>query len=148
MIGPILPAFVLGYASSRRSESPATPMRFSVSMPEHVRLASMLTAPGVSASARSISPDGRHLLFSGVEETTGRRRLYVRPVDSVEARPLPGTEGATHPFWSPRSDAVAFFAESKLKRVAINGDGEPQIICDAPGSSEALSGAAPGIVTT
>jgi Tol biopolymer transport system component len=65
--------------------------------------------------------------------------LYVRPVDSVEARPLMGTEGATFPFWSPGSDAVAFLAERKLKRVAISG-GEPQIICDAPGSPEALYG--------
>jgi len=123
-----------------RSVPGAQPMRFAVSMPENVRLASMLTAAGVSAASRAISPDGRSVLFSGVDQTTGRMMLYVRPVDSEEARLLPGTDGATFPFWSPGSDAVAFFAESKLKRVAISGAGEPQIICDAPGSSEALFG--------
>jgi Tol biopolymer transport system component len=122
------------YFAGVRSVPSAEPMRFSVSMPETVRLASMLTPAGATTAAHSISPDGRNILFSGVDEKTGTMMLYVRPFDSVEARPLPGTEGATFPFWSPNSDAVAFFAERKLKRVAINGGGEPQIVCDAPGA--------------
>ena len=98
----------------------------------------MLTAAGVSAAVRSISPDGGSILFAGVDETTGKMMLYVRPVDSIDARPLTGTENAMFPFWSPGSDVVAFFAEGKLKRVAIKG-GEPQIICDAR-ISASLSG--------
>ena len=113
------------YFVGARSVPTAQPMRFTVAMPENVRLASMVTAAGATGAARGISPDGRTILFSGLDETMGKMMLYARPVDSVEARPLPGTENATFPIWSPNSDAVAYIAERKLKRVAING-GEPQ----------------------
>ncbi|HXV68171.1 MAG TPA: protein kinase [Nitrospira sp.] len=126
------------YFVGTRSAPTAQPMRFTVSMPENVRLTSMLTVAGVSAAVRSVSPDGGSILFSGVDEMTGKMMLYMRPVDSIDARPLTGTEDAMFPFWSPRSDAVAFFTDGKLKRVAVNG-GEPQIICDAV-ISAALSG--------
>src|SRR5262249_33212087 len=56
--------------------------------------------------------------------------LWVRPLDSVAAEPLPGTDGATYPFWSPDGGSVAFFADSKLKRIDIVG-GAPQVLADA-----------------
>ena len=58
-------------------------------------------------------------------------RLWLRPLDSVTAQPLPGTEGASFPFWSPDSGSIAFFAGAKLKRMDIGG-GLPQTIADAP----------------
>jgi len=48
----------------------------------------------------------------------------------VQAQPLPGTEGAAYPFWSPDGRFLGFFAGGKLKRVDTAG-GEPQILCDA-----------------
>ena len=76
-----------------------------------------------------ISPDGRRIVF-GLAETEGVTRLWVRPLDQGEAQPLPGTEGAGYPFWSPDSRSIGFFAENKLKRVEVAG-GPPLTLCDA-----------------
>jgi len=80
-----------------------------------------------------ISPDGNHVAFVGVDEkSTGR--VWVRSLDSLEARPLAGTDGVsvrTRPFWSPDSRWLAFMADGKLKKVPLDG-GPAQKICDAP----------------
>ena len=49
----------------------------------------------------------------------------------VENRALPGTEGASFPFWSPDGRTIGFFAEDKLKRIDVDG-GRPLVIADAP----------------
>ena len=58
-------------------------------------------------------------------------------MDGFEAQPIPGTEGATFPFWSPDSRYIAFFAQGKLKKIAARG-GPAQSLCDVlngyPGS--------------
>src|SRR5262249_5742635 len=65
----------------------------------------------------AISPDGRWLVFSASNE--GKPQLWVRPLDSVVARPLTGTDRGIYPFWSPDSASVGFFADGKLKRIDI-----------------------------
>ena len=80
--------------------------------------------PGIPA----ISPDGRHLAFAAGSE--GKTELWVRDLDSLAARPLPGTEDGSSPFWSPDSRSVAFFASSKLKRIDLAG-GAALTLCDA-----------------
>lgn len=75
----------------------------------------------------ALSPDGRGLAFSGRSGT--QIRLWIRPLDSFEARPLEGTEGALFPFWSPDGRSIGFFARGKLKRVDAGG-GPPQTLCD------------------
>ena len=78
-----------------------------------------ISTPTASEPASlAISPDGRKVVF---EATTDGSRLWFRPLSSAVARPLPGTEGATYPFWSPDSRSVAFFADGKLKRTDIDG---------------------------
>jgi Tol biopolymer transport system component len=62
-----------------------------------------------------------------VADTGGRPQLWVRSLDSVAARALPGTDFATFPFWSPDSRAIGFFAEGRLKRIELAG-GAPQEI--------------------
>jgi serine/threonine protein kinase/Tol biopolymer transport system component len=62
----------------------------------------------------AISPDGRQLVFAGLQD--GVSRLWLRRLDATAAQPLPGTEGGTFPFWSPDSRAIAFFANGKLRR--------------------------------
>src|SRR5262249_44469428 len=57
----------------------------------------------------------------------GRSQLWLRPIDESSAQPLPGTEGASYPFWSPDSGSVAFFADNKLKRLDIGG-GTPRVL--------------------
>ena len=75
----------------------------------------------------AISPDGRNVVF--VAQSAGTETLWLRPLDSLAARELPGTEGATYPFWSPDSRSVAFFAVGKLKRIDVNS-GASTAICD------------------
>src|SRR6266404_153179 len=72
-----------------------------------------------------LSPDGRLLAF------TTDRRLWIRSLDTLQAIPLPGTEGASKMFWSPDSQFIAFFAQGKLKKIALSG-GPAQILCNAP----------------
>ena len=76
-----------------------------------------------------LSPDGTQLAFVGVSE--GVPALWVRPLDSLTPERLPGTEGATYPFWSPDSRFLGFFADGKLKKIDVSG-GPPQTLCDAP----------------
>ncbi len=73
----------------------------------------------------SLSPDGRHLAVQA------GGRLWVRALDSLELKGLAGTDGAAWPFWSPDSAFLAFFAQGKLKKIAVGG-GPAQTLCDAP----------------
>jgi serine/threonine protein kinase len=77
----------------------------------------------------ALSPDGRTLAFVGVD-STGRSLLWVRPLSSLTALPLPGTEGVEYPFWSPDSRSIGFFASGKLKKIDASG-GPALTICDA-----------------
>ena len=76
-----------------------------------------------------MSPDGRALVFQATVE--GKSQLWLRPLDSEVARPLPGTEGASFPFWSPDNEAVGFFAGGQLKRVDV-ATGFVQNLAEAP----------------
>jgi Tol biopolymer transport system component len=76
-----------------------------------------------------VSPDGRHL--AGVETgDDGVRRIWVRSMDTLGVTMLTGTDGASYPFWSPDGLSIAFFADDKLKRIALAGT-PPQILCPA-----------------
>ena len=81
---------------------------------------------GVDTGA-AISPDGRMLAF--VTASSGGTKLWVRPLNSLSARELPGTDAATFPFWSPDGRSLGFFAAGKLKRIEVAG-GLPTVICD------------------
>jgi serine/threonine-protein kinase len=92
-----------------------------------------VTLPSIELAARdyqglALSPDGKHLVFPG--HRAGVTQLYDRPMDRLEASPIPGTEGALQPFFSPDGRWVGFFAGGKLKKVALAG-GTPVAICDA-----------------
>jgi serine/threonine protein kinase len=85
----------------------------------------------------ALSPDGRRIAF--VAEHQGQPTLWVRALDSTEAQPLPGTELARRPFWSPDSLSVGFFAGNQMKRIEARG-GSPQVIAYALGESTAAWG--------
>ncbi len=76
----------------------------------------------------TLSADGRSLAF--VANTGGPNQLWVRAMDTLEARALPGTDGATYPFWSPDGASLGFFSQGKLKKIATTG-GPAQTLCDA-----------------
>jgi Tol biopolymer transport system component len=77
-----------------------------------------------------VSPDGQRLVF-GARDSAGKRLLWVRSLDALTAQLLPGTEGATFPFWSPDSRNIGFFAGLRLKRIEASG-GPVLTVCDAP----------------
>ena len=89
----------------------------------------------------AISPDGKRVVFS--TSVDGKISLVVRELDSLDIRPLPGTEGAFAPFWSPDSRTVAFFTADKLKRIDIAG-GQPVAVCDMSGGGARGGTWAPG----
>jgi hypothetical protein len=110
-------ALALGVAYVRRPV-PLTPtMRLSVTPPEG---AAMFERP-------TISPDGKMVAFVG--RTTGTKQIWVRPLDSLAARPLAGTENVDLTFWSPDSQSLAFFAGGKLLKIALAG-GTPVSLCN------------------
>jgi Tol biopolymer transport system component len=85
----------------------------------------------------SVSPDGRHMAFFGLG-ADGNVRLWIRSMDSLEVRALPGSEappGAMPPpFWSPDSRYVAFDSGGKLRKLDIAG-GPPQTMGALPGAA-------------
>ena len=87
-----------------------------------------VSMPGQFEDGVAISPDGRTLVAGGLAD--GKWQLRMRPLDSLIARPLEGTEGAIYPFWSPDSKSIGFFAEGKLKRIDIAG-GPAQTLANA-----------------
>ena len=76
-----------------------------------------------------MSPDGRHIVF--VARAKAAYQIWLRPVATLAATPIQGTEGGTFPFWSPDSRSIGFFADGKLKKVQIAG-GPPIVLADAP----------------
>jgi len=115
-------ALVFNAMNSRRGESDDL-LWFSIVPPES-------RFPVFPAGA--ISPDGRNLVFSAVN-AAGAETLWLRSLDSPNARELPGTatDLAHVPFWSPDGRSIGFFANGKLQRINVDG-GTPQDLAPAP----------------
>jgi eukaryotic-like serine/threonine-protein kinase len=128
--GAFATACLIGLASYffyvyERAPTIAAPTRLSVFTPGQI-------TPQLSAT---ISPDGRQLVFVSTD-ATGKSMLWVRSLSALDARVLPGTENAAHPFWSPDGRYLGFQAAGKIKTVEANG-GPVQILADAYGRSGA-----------
>src|SRR5215472_934040 len=77
----------------------------------------LLPPPDQSAlGALAVSRDGHLIVFSAAQ-SEGKTQLWLRPLASLEAQPLSGTEGAAYPFWSPDSRSIGFFAAGKLRKI-------------------------------
>jgi serine/threonine protein kinase len=68
----------------------------------------------------ALSPDAQTLVYSA-RDASGTRLLWKRRLSEPNAVPLPGTDGATYPFWAPDSQRVGFFAERQIRSVSIGG---------------------------
>jgi eukaryotic-like serine/threonine-protein kinase len=120
--GPILTlcALLIGAAIASLTvwnlkPSPPQPVsRLTIALPPGQQLAGMENGPAVA-----FSPDGTHLAYVARQGTN--QQLYLRAMDSLEAKPIPGTEGAINPFFSPDGQWLGFFAGGKLKKVSVSG---------------------------
>jgi eukaryotic-like serine/threonine-protein kinase len=88
-----------------------------------------LLANHVPGTSLALSPDGSRLVATTLG-SDGRQRLAVRRLDQDRFDPLPGSEDATAPFFSPDGEWIAFFANGKLKKMPVEG-GSPATLCDA-----------------
>jgi serine/threonine protein kinase/Tol biopolymer transport system component len=79
----------------------------------------------------ALSPVGRRLAYVEAGSDT-RKKIYLRELDKFKARPLPGTEGATCPFFSPDGQWVGYYdhQQKNLKKVPIKG-GQPTVLCES-----------------
>jgi eukaryotic-like serine/threonine-protein kinase len=80
----------------------------------------------------ALSPDGRTLALVAYWDQNSKYVLWTHAVGGRGATPVPGTEDASYPFWSPDGRSVGFFAQGKLKKVDLSSGGAPQVLCDAP----------------
>jgi len=116
-----LPFVIAYFRSTPATEGHAT--RFVVLPPEKAT---------ITGGGQYISPDGQRMVFRAVG-ADGKALLWTRPLDSLTAQPLPGTEDGSNPFWSPDSRFIGFFAApAKLKKVEITG-GPAQTVTDIRG---------------
>ena len=120
----LLAAAALAVGFVRRAPKAAPLVRFDVIPPPEV----------ATMDVPRISPDGHYLAFDATD-IEGKQRIWIRPLNSLVAQPLMGTEGGIRPFWSPDSRYVAFIADGVMKKVDVTG-APPTKICDAPGGSD------------
>ena len=106
------------------------------SSPSSLAVSRFVIAPPQSAALTQIggrnviiSPDGRRIVYVGEDPKRGRL-LFVRDIDALEGRAVPGTEGATDPFFSPDGAWIGFERGTALMKVAASG-GPPVQIVDA-----------------
>jgi Tol biopolymer transport system component len=82
----------------------------------------MVTPPTdavAGAVAFAVSPDGQSVVFRALVDQVPH--LWLRRLSDETARPLPGTERGTLPFWSPDGRSIGFWADQRLKRVDVAG---------------------------
>ena len=123
VVAPVAAAALLvaaGWLGRARAPEPAAPplLQFTWTLPAGMGLESIPV----------MSPDGSRAAFVG-RDADGSR-LFVRELASPTASPLPGTDGARQPFWSPDGRSLGFFARGKLLRVAT-ASGAPVVLADA-----------------
>jgi len=116
-------------------------------VPEVVRF--QIPPPGKSDFTQQtylLSPDARKLAF-GAAGPGGASQLWVRSLDTLETKPLAGTENATAAFfWSPDSRSIGFATnQNRLRRVDASG-GPPQTVCDLPAQYRGGAWSSAGVI--
>jgi serine/threonine protein kinase len=107
-----LAALTLGFLYFSQTPSRLPSLKTSILAPEGTSFFGLL-------GPAALSPDGRWIAFAAVSDN--QPRLWIRDLDSLQARLIPASEAARFPFWSPDSRSVGFFTGSDLKRVEAAG---------------------------
>ena len=120
----LLLAAITSFVIWNLKPSPLPPpvSRMVIMLPPGQRLA------GLDQPAVALSPDGALVAYVAIQGAT--QQIYLRAMDSLDARPIPGTEAATSPFFSPDGQWLGFFAGNRLKKVSVSG-GEVLTLGDA-----------------
>ena len=111
-------------AAHRTTAEPV--VRFALGMPNDV----VPFLPGLTGPNLAITGDGGTIAFIGAAGD-GRRHIYVRRLAEAIPRELPGTEGASQPFFSPDARWLGFWSAGRLQKIAVDG-GSPQLIAEMP----------------
>jgi serine/threonine-protein kinase len=119
----VLSTIALATGFVLRAPKPAQLMRLSVEV-----------SPGTvierfRGAQLTLSPDGTRIVVAE-SDAAGNWRLATRSLDQSQFVPLPGAERASMPFFSQDGQWIAFFADSKLKKIAVHGEA-PVTLCDA-----------------
>ena len=117
-LGGILIPSAVGFAVWNLKPSPAPPrpvIRFTITLPPGQALA------GLHQPALALSADGSQLAYVATTPGQGVQQIYLRAMDGVDARPIPGTELGTAPFFSPDGQWLGFFAGDELKKISVRG---------------------------
>jgi serine/threonine-protein kinase len=107
------------WSLTRLTEESKPVARFSISPP---------SGQQSPLSEAQLSPDGKYIIFS--TRRGDLNQLFIRALDQIESRALPGTEGARNPFFSPDSQWIGFFVDDNLRKIPVAG-GSPLTICDS-----------------
>jgi serine/threonine protein kinase/Tol biopolymer transport system component len=137
--GALVVGVALALWAPWKKAAPTQAVRFEVGPSEKMTF--------VDQAAMAVSPDGRWMVFTARGED-GQARYYIRALDGVEVRALPGTEGPNTPAasWSYDSRWVVFANDaSTLKKVDIQG-GPPQNIAAFPGILEGADWNSDGVI--
>ena len=127
-----------GYLSGKRGGAPADQgsVSFTIAPPPGNRFRFTIEEDGTRIAPPVISPDGKKIIFGMVNEK-GERMLVARSLDDETLRPIDGTAEARFPFFSRDGSSIGFFADGKLRTVALAG-GAPMTLA---GSSLSPRGA-------
>ncbi len=133
-VGVIVGAAIVAFLRSPRSDS----------IRSHVARFELPTSPSdpftttaIGANV-AISPDGSRIVYTGIRN--GRPELVLRRLDRLGATVIPGTDGATDPFFSYDGRQIGFRVEGDLKRMSVDG-GRSVTICTAQTFEGAVWGA-------
>jgi eukaryotic-like serine/threonine-protein kinase len=136
----LIASVVAGFTRRPVSVAEQLPVRFAIPASR----TGSATALGLSDLA--VSRDGRLLVYVG-KAAGGRNGLLVRPIDDIEPRALPGTEGADSPFFSPDGRWVGFMRGNQVYKSSIEG-GTPQLVATAPGTFNGASWSSSGQIVS